>query len=88
MAVDLRRAVAGRRVRRRALERCHAPRARSAARHQGVDIYGLSEILGPGVACECHAAQAGLHGWEDHFLFEVIDPETLQPLPMAKPASW
>ena len=42
---------------------------------KAVDIYGLSEIMGPGVACEC-AAQDGLHGWEDHFLFEVIDPET------------
>jgi phenylacetate-CoA ligase len=49
-----------------------------------VDIYGLSEILGPGVACECHSAQAGLHGWEDHFLFEVVDPETLQPLPLGE----
>src|SRR3954463_8004055 len=37
-----------------------------------VDLYGLSEIIGPGVACEC-AARNGLHGWEDHFLFEVID---------------
>ena len=46
-----------------------------------VDVYGLSEILGPGVACECHAARAGLHGWEDHFLFEIVDPETLQPRP-------
>jgi phenylacetate-CoA ligase len=46
-----------------------------------VDIYGLSEILGPGVACECHVTRAGLHGWEDHFLFEIVDPETLQPLP-------
>jgi phenylacetate-CoA ligase len=51
---------------------------------QAVDIYGLSEILGPGVAAECHVAQAGLHGWEDHFLFEVIDPETLTPLPMGE----
>jgi phenylacetate-CoA ligase len=42
---------------------------------KAVDIYGLSEIMGPGVACEC-AAQDGLHGWEDHFLFEVIDPES------------
>jgi len=42
---------------------------------RAVDIYGLSEIMGPGVACECEC-QAGLHGWEDHFLFEVIDPET------------
>jgi phenylacetate-CoA ligase len=48
---------------------------------QALDIYGLSEILGPGVACECSAARDGLHGWEDHFLFEVIDPETLAPLP-------
>jgi phenylacetate-CoA ligase len=47
-----------------------------------VDLYGLSEIIGPGVACECHAARSGLHGWEDHFLFEVIDPETQQPLPI------
>ena len=47
---------------------------------RAVDIYGLSEIMGPGVACEC-ACQAGLHGWEDHFLFEVIDPDTGAPLP-------
>jgi phenylacetate-CoA ligase len=46
---------------------------------KAVDLYGLSEILGPGVASECHEAQEGLHGWEDHFLFEVIDAETLQP---------
>jgi phenylacetate-CoA ligase len=49
---------------------------------KAVDMYGLSEIMGPGVACECHIAQAGLHGWEDHFLFEVIDPHTLEPLPL------
>jgi phenylacetate-CoA ligase len=48
---------------------------------KAIDVYGLSEILGPGVAAECDAEQAGLHGWEDHFLFEVIDPETLQVLP-------
>jgi phenylacetate-CoA ligase len=46
---------------------------------KAVDIYGLSEILGPGVACEC-SVQSGLHGWEDHFLFETIHPETLAPL--------
>jgi phenylacetate-CoA ligase len=45
---------------------------------KAVDIYGLSEIIGPGVACECHSVQNGLHGWEDHFLFEIIDPETMQ----------
>jgi len=43
---------------------------------KAVDIYGLSEIMGPGVACECVEAQAGLHGWEDHFLFELIDPDS------------
>lgn len=48
---------------------------------KAIDIYGLSEIMGPGVACECAVAQAGLHGWEDHFLFETIDPETEKPLP-------
>src|SRR5262245_55210889 len=51
---------------------------------KAVDIYGLSEILGPGVAAECHVEQNGLHGWEDHFLFEIVDPETLQPLPMGE----
>jgi phenylacetate-CoA ligase len=51
---------------------------------KAVDIYGLSEILGPGVAAECHVAQNGLHGWEDHFLFEIVDPETLNPLPMGE----
>ena len=45
-----------------------------------VDIYGLSEIMGPGVACECDC-KSGLHGWEDHFLFEVIDPDNGQPVP-------
>jgi phenylacetate-CoA ligase len=47
---------------------------------KAIDVYGLSEIMGPGVACECEH-QNGLHGWEDHFLFEVIDPETGTPLP-------
>ncbi|MBI2236712.1 MAG: phenylacetate--CoA ligase [Magnetospirillum sp.] len=45
------------------------------------DMYGLSEIMGPGVAIEC-TARNGLHGWEDHFLFEVVDPDTLEPMPM------
>ncbi len=47
---------------------------------KAVDLYGLSEILGPGVACECEEAQAGLHGWEDHFIFEAIDPDTGKPV--------
>ncbi|MEO9895113.1 MAG: phenylacetate--CoA ligase PaaK [Paracoccaceae bacterium] len=41
-----------------------------------VDIYGLSEILGPGVANECVETKDGLHVWEDHFFPEVINPET------------
>ena len=43
------------------------------------DIYGLSEILGPGVSCECEE-QAGMHVWEDHFIPEIIDPDTLEVL--------
>ncbi len=43
------------------------------------DIYGLSEIMGPGVACDC-IHHAGLHVHEDHFLPEIIDPNTLQPI--------
>jgi phenylacetate-CoA ligase len=46
-----------------------------------VDVYGLSEVMGPGVACECWVARNGLHGWEDQFLFEIIDPATLEPVP-------
>ena len=48
---------------------------------KAMDIYGLSEIMGPGVAMECREAQDGLHVWEDHFLMEIIDPETGEPLP-------
>jgi len=50
-----------------------------------VDLYGLSEIIGPGVACECGVARNGLHAWEDHFLFEAIDPKTLEPVPEGEP---
>ncbi|MEL6954340.1 MAG: phenylacetate--CoA ligase PaaK [Pseudomonadota bacterium] len=46
-----------------------------------VDIYGLSEVLGPGVANECVETKDGLHIWEDHFYPEVIDPETGAVLP-------
>jgi phenylacetate-CoA ligase len=42
--------------------------------------YGLTEMCGPGVAFEC-PAQNGMHIWEDHFLVEMIDPETLKPVP-------
>jgi len=46
-----------------------------------VDIYGLSEILGPGVANECVETKDGLHIWEDHFYPEIIDPKTGDVLP-------
>ena len=46
-----------------------------------VDIYGLSEVMGPGVAIECHEAQNGLHVFEDHFLAEIINPDTGEVLP-------
>lgn len=46
-----------------------------------VDIYGLSEVIGPGVSCECAEGKDGLHVCEDHFLPEIVDPETGAPLP-------
>ncbi|MBE9376308.1 phenylacetate--CoA ligase [Saccharopolyspora sp. HNM0983] len=46
-----------------------------------VDIYGLSEVMGPGVAAECAETKDGLHIWEDHFYPEVIDPFTGEVLP-------
>ncbi len=51
---------------------------------KALDIYGLSEIIGPGVSMECQYSQAengGLHIWEDQFLPEIIDPKTGMPLP-------
>jgi len=49
-----------------------------------IDIYGLSEIIGPGVAIECHEEQRGLHMMEDHFLAEIVDPDTFEPLPLGE----
>jgi phenylacetate-CoA ligase len=46
-----------------------------------VDIYGLSEVMGPGVANECVESKDGLHIWEDHFYPEIIDPVTSEVLP-------
>jgi phenylacetate-CoA ligase len=46
-----------------------------------VDIYGLSEVMGPGVSQECVETKDGLHVWEDHFLPEVIDPISAEVLP-------
>lgn len=47
---------------------------------RAIDIYGLSEVLGPGVAAECEH-QCGLHVNEDHFIIEIVDPQSLQPVP-------
>ncbi len=50
-----------------------------------VDIYGLSEVMGPGIANECVETKDGLHVWEDHFYPEVIDPVTGEALPDGEP---
>lgn len=50
-----------------------------------VDIYGLSEVIGPGVANECVETKDGPHIWEDHFFPEVVDPETGAPVPEGEP---
>src|SRR4029077_5826169 len=50
-----------------------------------LDIYGLSEVIGPGVAAECLEAADGLHVNEDHFLVEAVDPETGAPVPDGTP---
>ena len=56
-------------------DRARAPGLRA------VNFYGLSEMCGPGVAAECLEARDGLHVQEDHFLVEVVDPESGEPLP-------
>lgn len=48
---------------------------------KALDIYGLSEVMGPGVGIECAEAQDGLHIAEDHFLVEIVNPETGDPVP-------
>ena len=53
----------------------------SAFGMSAVDIYGLSEVIGPGVSIECLDTKDGLHIWEDHFYPEIIDPETGEVLP-------
>jgi len=50
---------------------------------RSIDSYGLSEVIGPGVAMECDL-RVGLHAWEDHFLFEVVHPETQESLPVGE----
>ena len=56
----------------------HAVEARTSLK--AVDIYGLSEVMGPGVSQESGETQDGLHVWEDHFLPEVVDPFTFEPV--------
>lgn len=56
----------------------------SKLRIKALDIYGLSEIMGPGVGMECCDAQDGLHIWEDHFLIEIIDPDSGEQLPLGE----
>ena len=76
------RDVAGlRHLRRRAVDatRC-ATEIQQRLGIRALDIYGLSEVIGPGVASECEQ-QAGAHVNEDHFFPEVVDPESGQPLP-------
>ncbi len=51
---------------------------------RSTNIYGLSEIIGPGVSQECVEARNGSHVWEDHFYPEVVDPESGEPLPDGK----
>ncbi|MCW5698517.1 MAG: phenylacetate--CoA ligase [Rhodospirillales bacterium] len=46
-----------------------------------IDLYGLSEVIGPGVSCECIETKDGLHIWEDHFYPEIVDPATGEVLP-------
>ncbi len=53
----------------------------SRADIHAVDLYGLSEVMGPGVSAECIETKDGLHVWEDHFYPEVINPETGEVLP-------
>jgi phenylacetate-coenzyme A ligase PaaK-like adenylate-forming protein len=52
---------------------------------RALDIYGLSEVIGPGVAAECYEAADGLHVNEDHFIVEAIDPATGRPVPDGTP---
>jgi phenylacetate-coenzyme A ligase PaaK-like adenylate-forming protein len=52
---------------------------------RALDIYGLSEVIGPGVATECYEAADGLHVNEDHFIVEAIDPATGEPVPDGTP---
>jgi phenylacetate-CoA ligase len=69
-------------LRRRAVDQRDAHRHRGAHGNiDAVDIYGLSEVMGPGVANECVETKDGPTIWEDHFYPEIIDPDTGEPVP-------
>jgi phenylacetate-CoA ligase len=53
--------------------------------YDACDIYGLSEVMGPGVAAECHQNKGGMHLQEDHFLAEIVDPATGDPVQDGEP---
>jgi phenylacetate-CoA ligase len=53
--------------------------------YDACDIYGLSEIIGPGVAAECRENKGGMHVFEDHFYPEIVDPETGDPVEVGEP---
>jgi phenylacetate-CoA ligase len=53
--------------------------------YSACDIYGLSEVIGPGVAAECRQNKGGLHVFEDHFYPEIVDPSTGEPVPDGEP---
>jgi phenylacetate-CoA ligase len=48
--------------------------------YDAIDLYGLSEVIGPGVACECREGKGALHVFDDHFFPEIVDPETGSPV--------
>ncbi|MBA4374332.1 MAG: phenylacetate--CoA ligase [Thermodesulfovibrio sp.] len=51
---------------------------------KAIDIFGLSEVMGPGVASECIEEQHGLHVFEDFFIPEIVDPKTMEPMPLGE----
>jgi phenylacetate-CoA ligase len=51
---------------------------------KAIDIFGLSEVMGPGVASECIEEQHGLHIFEDYFIPEIVDPKTMEPVPLGQ----
>ena len=51
---------------------------------KAIDIFGLSEVMGPGVASECIEEQHGLHVFEDYFIPEIVDPKTMEPMPVGE----